>query len=78
MKTAISLPDDVYTSAESLAERLGVSRSKLYARAVDAYVQQHQNAQITVAFNRVYTAEGSRLDKRFAALQEASLPKEVW
>ena len=35
MKTAISIPDEVFRSAERLAQRLGVSRSELYAKAVD-------------------------------------------
>ena len=34
MKTAISLPDELFAAAEKLAERLGVSRSQLYATAL--------------------------------------------
>jgi len=34
MKTAISLPDPVFRSAEQLAARLGISRSELYCRAI--------------------------------------------
>ena len=32
MKTAISIPDEVFVAAEGLAERLGVSRSQLYLK----------------------------------------------
>jgi predicted DNA-binding protein len=35
MKTAISLPDEVFESAEQLAKRLGKSRSELYALAIN-------------------------------------------
>lgn len=34
MKTAISLPDDLFARAEQLAARRGVSRSQLYAEAI--------------------------------------------
>lgn len=33
MKTAVSIPDNIYTSAEKLAKRLGKSRSQLYTQA---------------------------------------------
>jgi metal-responsive CopG/Arc/MetJ family transcriptional regulator len=34
MKTAISLPDELFESADALARRMGISRSKLFATAV--------------------------------------------
>lgn len=38
VKTAVSLPDELYHRAERLAQRLGRSRSALYAEALAAYV----------------------------------------
>lgn len=38
MKTAVSIPNDVYNSAEKLASRLGKSRSQLYTQALDNYI----------------------------------------
>jgi len=40
MKTAISLPDDVFEEAERLASRLKVSRSELYAQALQDFVRR--------------------------------------
>ena len=34
MRTAISIPDDLFESAEELAAELGMSRSQLYATAL--------------------------------------------
>lgn len=34
MKTAISIPDKVFRSADALARRLGISRSELYTTAI--------------------------------------------
>jgi len=78
MKTAISLPDPVFEAAEVLAHRLGMSRSQLYAEAVEAFVRSHRGQGVTEALNRVYADEPSELDPALAALQAASLPAEEW
>jgi hypothetical protein len=53
MKTAISLPDEVFENAEKLASRLNVSRSELYARALQDFVRQHDPDSVTEAYNQV-------------------------
>jgi predicted transcriptional regulator len=53
MKTAVSLPDEVFTSAERLAKRLKISRSQLYGRAIDEYVARHAPDVVTEALDRV-------------------------
>jgi metal-responsive CopG/Arc/MetJ family transcriptional regulator len=40
MKTAISLPDDTFRRANDAAAELGVSRSELFVRAVEQYLDQ--------------------------------------
>jgi len=78
MKTAISIPDSTFRSAEQLAKRLGMSRSKLFASAVQAYVESHQNGSVTDALNRVYAEEESRLDPVLTKMQVAALQGETW
>jgi metal-responsive CopG/Arc/MetJ family transcriptional regulator len=41
MKTAISLPDSVFEEAEALAQQLGLSRSELYTKALQAYLKKY-------------------------------------
>jgi metal-responsive CopG/Arc/MetJ family transcriptional regulator len=53
MKTAISLPDEVFENAERLASRLKVSRSELYARALQDYVRRHAPDAVTEAYDQV-------------------------
>jgi antitoxin MazE6 len=53
MKTAVSIPDDVYEEAERLASELRTSRSKLYSRALREYVTRHAPDRVTEAMNRV-------------------------
>lgn len=54
MKTAISVPDELFESADALAERLGISRSHLYATAVAEFLARHQPAKVTEQLDRVY------------------------
>lgn len=54
MKTAISLPDDLFAAAEALAGHLGLSRSQLYATALARFVAEQERATITARLNAVY------------------------
>ena len=62
MKTAILIPDFVFEEAEVLANRLGMSRSELYAKAVRSYLGEHRCEGVTEALNRVYASTSSGLD----------------
>lgn len=53
MKTAISVPDEVFEQAERLARRQGRSRSELYSAAVREYVARHAPDDVTDAIDRV-------------------------
>jgi metal-responsive CopG/Arc/MetJ family transcriptional regulator len=78
MKTAISIPDPLFQAAEEFAQDQGMSRSELYARAIQLYLQTHRYHGITDALNQVYAAETSQLDPAFAAAQAQSIPKDEW
>ena len=80
MKTAVSIPDRVFQSAEKLAARLGVSRSDLYARALVSLVERHREDLITERLNEIYSskAEESSLEKDVLTLQVRSFAREKW
>ncbi|MCH7787794.1 MAG: ribbon-helix-helix domain-containing protein [Chloroflexi bacterium] len=78
MKTAISIPDSVFQAAESLAKRLGISRSELFRKAVEAYIETHKHDRVREALDDVYAEESSSLDEALAQMQWASLPGEDW
>lgn len=56
MKAAISIPDPIFEKGELLAKRLGITRSKLYANALGAYVASHSPGSITDAMNAALDA----------------------
>ncbi|HEX9942368.1 MAG TPA: ribbon-helix-helix protein, CopG family [Thermoanaerobaculia bacterium] len=78
MKTAVSLPDPLFEAADQLAKRLGISRSELYATAIEEYLRAYRNEGITEALDRIYREEPSELDPILAAIQSASLPRDEW
>jgi metal-responsive CopG/Arc/MetJ family transcriptional regulator len=57
MKTAISIPDDLFDDAERLARTLKKSRSRLYGDAVREYVARHSADQVTELLNEICAAE---------------------
>ncbi len=80
MKTAISIPDEVFEAAERTAKSLGVSRSELYATAVREYLERYRREGLTEKLNQVYENDeaASELDERLRTLQLSSLEKEPW
>ncbi|HSN81956.1 MAG TPA: ribbon-helix-helix protein, CopG family [Polyangiales bacterium] len=51
MKTAVSVPDEVFERAERLAKRLKLSRSELYSRALREYLARHSPDEVTQALD---------------------------
>ncbi len=78
MKVATSLPDPVFSAAEKLALRLRVSRSQLYAQAIEEYLGKRQDSLITERLNAIYTAEPESLDPALAAAQMGAIGHEAW
>lgn len=80
MKTAISIPDPVFKSAEQLASRLRVSRSALYSKALKAFMEEHRDDLVTSRLNEVYGASEniSVLDPDIASMQRHSIGRGKW
>ena len=78
MKTAISLPDDLFAAADDLASRLGVSRSELYATAVAKYVEEMRSQGVTAQLDQVYAEAESNLDPALLVAQLSALSAEDW
>jgi metal-responsive CopG/Arc/MetJ family transcriptional regulator len=53
MKTAVSIPDDVFERAERLARRARRSRSDVFSAALREYLARHAPDEVTEAMNRV-------------------------
>ena len=78
MKVAVSIPDELFESGETLSKRLGVSRSRLYATALAEFVEKNRGRKITERLNAIYGSEDSRLPRTLRRLQSRSLAREPW
>ena len=67
MKIAVSIPDDVFAEAESLAQRLKTSRSELYSRALTEFVGHHAPERVTEQMNQVLSDIGEGKPDAFRA-----------
>jgi len=77
MKTAISIPDDVFAKADQLAHRLNKSRSELYSRAVREYVAKHSPDQVTETLDLLVEETG--VDSDFATrAAHQTLERSEW
>lgn len=78
MKTAVSVPDDVFESAERLARRERRSRSEVYSAALREYVARHSPDEVTDAINRVVSDVGSEVDPFLEHAAARTLERTEW
>lgn len=78
MKTAISIPDTLFQAAEAYAQEKGLSRSELYARAIELFLQNHRYHGVTEVLDEIYAVEASSLDSDLKSAQARALDEETW
>ena len=78
MKTAVSIPDDVFERAERLARRTKKSRSQLYSDALKEYVARHAPEDVTDALDRVCAQLGNPADGFVALATLRILNRSEW
>lgn len=78
MKTAISVPDDVFEGAEQLAKREGRSRSEVYSAALREYVARHSPDEIAEALDRVVAEVNEGSDPFVSAASRRALVSTEW
>ena len=78
MKTAVSVPDDVFEGAERLARREGRSRSEVYSAALREYVARHDADEIADALNDVVASIGEVMDPFVTEASKRMLEATEW
>lgn len=73
VKAAISLPDPLFEAGDRLARRLGISRSELYARAIEHYLAGADDADVTRRLDAVIGDIDTSVDSDLAAAQREVL-----
>jgi metal-responsive CopG/Arc/MetJ family transcriptional regulator len=78
MKTAISLPDDLFRRAETTAKKRRISRSALYAQAIADFLARSDSESVTERLNAVYSQTPAQLEPLLMRTQLRSLKNVEW
>jgi len=78
MKTAISLPDDLFVLADQFAKNLGISRSEFYATAVRAFIVAQQREDLSDRINAAYANLDTTLPEDIAKITRQKLLEVEW
>lgn len=78
MKTAVSIPDEVFKGAERLARRTRKSRSRLFSEALQDYVARHAPDELTDAMNRVCDEIQNTKDPFVSSAARRVLARTEW
>jgi metal-responsive CopG/Arc/MetJ family transcriptional regulator len=78
MKTAISVPDQVFQEAERLAQRLDKSRSQLYTEALVEYLSRHDPDTVTERLNKVWESLAEPEDRFVRKTSRSILERVEW
>jgi metal-responsive CopG/Arc/MetJ family transcriptional regulator len=78
MKTAVSIPDEVFRKAERLARRMKKSRSELFSNALADYVARHAPDHVTEAMNQACDEVGVEADSFTSAASRRILERVEW
>jgi metal-responsive CopG/Arc/MetJ family transcriptional regulator len=78
MKTAVSIPDEVYQGAERLARRTKKSRSRVMSDALREYLARHAPDEVTDAMDKACAEVGATRDEFASAAARHVLERSEW
>ena len=78
MKTAVSIPDEIFEQAERLARRSGQTRSYVFSQALREYVARHSPEEVTRAMDEFCEAVGDLRDPFSASAARRTLAQTEW
>jgi len=78
MKTAISLPDNLFAVVDKYASDKGISRSALVAEALREYIHRHKDVDLTAKINAAIASHGQSLDAVVIGQSNSVLRNTEW
>lgn len=78
MKTAVSIPEDVFKGAERLARKTKRSRSRLFSDALKEYLARHTPDSVTEAMNKACSELGAAKDEFVSSAARRVLERSEW
>lgn len=77
-KTAVSLPDELFERAAEFAERRGLSRSRLYAMALEELLERERAGEIRESYDRAYGDADEPVERAARAAARATFRRNEW
>jgi metal-responsive CopG/Arc/MetJ family transcriptional regulator len=82
MKTAISVPDDLFEAVSQAAEEENISKSKIFTEGARKYLEERNNRKLLSALNKAYsieeTEEERALRKRSKKYYARKIARAKW
>ncbi len=78
MKTAVSIPDEVFAKVERLARRAHKSRSEVFSAALREYVARHAPDEVTEMMDRACDMVSEQTDSFVTAATRRALERTEW
>jgi predicted transcriptional regulator len=78
IKTAISIPDELFNRADALAARLGKSRSQLYREALAEYLARREPDAVTATLDTLVDELGDGRDEWSSLAGQSALERVEW
>jgi predicted transcriptional regulator len=78
MKTAVSIPDELFRQADELARRVGKSRSQIYREALAEYVLRRDQQSVTSALDEAVDEAGLGADPWLYEAARTALERSEW
>ncbi|TGK31800.1 ChpI protein [Leptospira gomenensis] len=77
MKTAISIPDELFKVAEKTAKKLGIPRSQPFAKALEEFIRSHSKESVTEKLNKIYGSKSEEFKSNLADVSVESRRKSL-
>lgn len=78
MKTAISIPDELFGKAEEMARKTGKSRSQLYQEALSEYLLRRDPGAVTRAMDEALAGIDPQADPWLTEAGRQTLERSEW
>jgi metal-responsive CopG/Arc/MetJ family transcriptional regulator len=78
MKTAVSIPDELFSRADEMARRTGKSRSQLYQEALSEYLLRRDPGAVTQAMDEALADIDPRSDPWLVEAGRQTLERSEW
>jgi metal-responsive CopG/Arc/MetJ family transcriptional regulator len=78
MKTAISLPDEIFARADDFAAKHNLSRSALFTAALREYLKAHQKDDLIAQIDSVMDDIGDKREDALLSKSKSTLRNNKW